>query len=220
MDTLIRSKTLVSILLGLLLLASCSQRPSEEDLALYARAASYFESGRLAEAVTLSTQLGAFYPAAVLRAKALALLGKDEDAEKALCASIRLRPSSTEARLWLARVLRSQGSEAARAEKLVENLIADDPSDIRALRLAAELALDSGDLARSRIFLDRAVEAASESGLAFLDRARLRWTAGDREGAQADLASALSLLPPQSAAYRASRSLEASLAVKMKEVSP
>ena len=209
-------------------LAGCSRDPDAATLTEYGRAAAAFDAGRFDEASAAAGELGSFYPAAILLGKARWFLGDDAAAEAAFRSALRLRSSSTEARLGLARVLRSASASkvpiasletaassetagAAEAVALVEAVLADDASDTRALRLAAELALDRGETRAAAAFLDRAAEAAGETGLAFLDRARLLWASGDGEGARRDVAAAIAVLPYDSAASAAARSLESAL---------
>ena len=56
-------------------------------------------------------------------------------------------------------------------------------------------------------FLDRAAETAGETGMAFSDRAALRWAAGDSDGAIDDLSAAAAILPSGSAARGAAEDL-------------
>jgi tetratricopeptide (TPR) repeat protein len=197
-------------LVALLFPVACNRGPSDSTLAAYARAAAAFDAGRIEDASVAAAELDSFYPAVVLLGKTRWYAGESVAAEKAFRSALRLRPSSAEARLGLARVLRS-GAGSDEASSLVEDLLADDPSDIRALRLAAELATDRGETATAAAFLDRAAESAAETGLAFLDRARLLWIAGDGEGARRDLRAAIAVLPRDSAAARAACSLESAL---------
>lgn len=63
-------------------------------------------------------------------------------------------------------------------------------------------------------FLDRAVEAAAESALVFIDRARLRWIRGNNEGALEDLRRAKDLLPWATPMIRSIENLEKTIAAK------
>jgi len=191
---------------------SCAARIDEKTLATYVKASSLFDEGRFAEALAaVETNgfagFGVFLPAAIVRGKSFWFMGNAAEAERAFRAALRAKPSSLEARVWLARVLRS-GDKTAEATRVVEGVLADDPGDHRALRLASELALDSGDSGGARAFLDRAAESGAELGLVFLDRARLRWAAGDAKTALEDIYAASGVLPPNGASYRAARALE------------
>jgi tetratricopeptide (TPR) repeat protein len=182
---------------------------SEEALARYARASGAYGEGRFGEAAELLAGMGAFPPALVLRGKAEYFSGETGGAEKSFRGALKRRPGAAEASLYLARILRERG-RAEEAEGLVEEILGDDPSDIRALRLAAELSLDRGPPgeAAALAFLDRAAEASSEAALVFLDRARLRWIAGKGEAALEDLGKARALLAPGSPLSRAVEGLE------------
>jgi len=71
----------------------------------------------------------------------------------------------------------------------------------------ASLASDDERLADAKAYLDRALEASAEVGMAFIDRASIRWASGDRTGALADLDAAVTVLPVGSNAQKAAVSL-------------
>lgn len=182
---------------ALFLILSCAPSgPDEETLLRYARASAAYGEGRFAEAARMLGGIRSFPPALVLRGKAEYFSGDGKAAEGSLRRALALRPAGAEASLYLARVLREAG-KVQEAGALLEAVLGDDPSDIRALRLAAELSRDGGPAgaAEAAAFLDRAVEAASEAALVFLDRARIRWIAGNGKGALEDLKNARTLLP-------------------------
>ncbi len=200
------ARVAIRVLLGsCALLASCAGASSgrAEALSAYAKAAAAYDAGRVEEAAGLAeASLGSdasLYPASVLLGKAHFLAGNDERAIGALRRALRRQPEGGEAGLWLARAHRSKG-EAEAARLAVEGVLALDPSSIAGLRLAASLAYEAGDLAASWAFAERAVEASAEAGLAFADRAALRWAAGDTEGAASDLDAAVLTLPAGSSA--------------------
>jgi len=145
-----------------------------------------------------------FVPALVLRGKAEYLSGDLDAAGKSLKRALALKPNDAEAALFLARFNRETGN-VKEAQKIAEKILGDHPQDIRALRFAAELARERGapGEAACAILLDRAAEASSESALVFLDRARLRWSGGNREGAFDDLNRAKALLPDDSPVLKA-----------------
>ena len=194
------------VLLPVLLLAaafpvifvlSCAGKEADEEtLLLYARAAGLYREGRFSEAAAALSDTGQFFPALLLRGKAEFLSGNDEAAEKSLRRALSLKPGSAGAALALARLLREQG-RAGEAETLVEGVLGEDPQNIRALRLGADLARDKGPAgeADAVVFLNRAAEASFETALVFLDRARFRWEGGKGEEALEDLQRARSLLP-------------------------
>jgi tetratricopeptide (TPR) repeat protein len=196
-------------LAALILLQSCETPPDEETLLLYARAQGVYSEGRFVETARMLGTLRSFPPGLVLRGKAEYFSGDLLSAEASLRRALRLRPASAEASVYLIRILRERG-KAEEALSLAEALIADDPSDIRALRLAADLFRERGPggEAAAAALLDRAVEASAETALVFLDRARARWIAGNGGGALEDLRSTRVLLPPDSPLLRAVAGLE------------
>jgi tetratricopeptide (TPR) repeat protein len=166
----------------------------EETLLLYSRASASYAEGNFKECAAMLDAQNNFFPALVLRSKALYFSGKGDEAEALLRKVLRERPGSTEAALFLARILREAGKEDE-ARETAEQLLRDNPQDIRALRLASDLASRRGDTEEAAALIDRAVEAAAETALVFVDRAKLRWTNGNGSGAQEDLRRAELLLP-------------------------
>jgi len=174
--------------------ASCAQTPDKETVRLYARACEAYAQGRFAETTEILRETKKFPPALMLRAKAEYFSGDLEKAEKSCRRVLKLRPSSYEAKLYMVRILREKG-DLTGALKLTESLLADNPQDIRTLRLAAELAGERGKNDEAAILLDRAAELSAEGAMVLLDRARLRWIAGRGEEALEDLARARAMLP-------------------------
>jgi len=168
--------------------------PDVETLKLYVRASDAYTQGRFTEVIEILQKQNNFAPALILRAKAEYFLNHLEEAERTCRRIIKIRPSSLEAYLYLSRILRDKGDTAG-AVKVTEALLADNPQDIRALRLASELAKDSGKYDEALIYLDRAAEFSAESALVLLDRARLRWVSGKTDEALEDIYRARALLP-------------------------
>ncbi|MDR0388711.1 MAG: tetratricopeptide repeat protein [Spirochaetaceae bacterium] len=172
------------------LCVSCgASLPSHGELSRYAKARSVYAEGRFSEAAGLLLPLKSLPQALTLRGKALYFQGRLEEAEKALARARKIRPSSFEAGLYLARIRSEQGDHEAAGE-LVEGLLADDSENIRALRYASELAFLRDRPEDGFAFLERAAGAGEELSLVFLDRARFRWIRGDGEGALDDLEKA------------------------------
>jgi predicted Zn-dependent protease len=191
-------------------LFSCAKKEADEAvLLLYARAAGLYREGRFSEAAALLSDTKQFFPALLLRGKAEYLSGNDEAAEKNFRRALALKPGSAGAALSLARLLMEKG-RSAEAETLVEGILGEDPLNIRALRLGAELAREKGPAgeANAAAFLNRAAEASFETALVFLDRARLRWTGGKGEEALEDLQRARALLPEDIPLIRSIEKLE------------
>jgi tetratricopeptide (TPR) repeat protein len=201
------------LIIPLLLLApACSPRVDDETLLAYAKAQSLYAEGRLEETLAGLEKTDEFIPALVLRGKAEYFSGDLEKAEKTFRRAVKLRPAAAEAGLYLARVLREE-NRIAEARAAAEALIADDPLDIRALRLAAALESDRGPAgqAAALAFLDRAAEASSECALVFVDRARARWIAGKGGEALEDLNRARTLLPRDTPMFRVVEKLESAV---------
>ena len=202
--------------LYLLCILSCSGAlscrritPDEATLLLYVRSQKLYSEGRFAEAAKALEGEKKFVPALILRGKAEYLSGDLAAAGITLKKAHALKPHDTEASLFLARFFRETGA-VKEARQLVEKILGDNPLELRALRLAADLARERGipGEAASAVLLDRAVEASAESALVFLDRARLRWTGGNSEGALDDLSRAKALLPKDSPVLRGIESLD------------
>ena len=204
-----KTRYFVFLLILFCLWACASPAPGDDTLLLYARCQEVYREGRFAEAAKMLAGEASFVPSLVLRGKAEYLCGDLDAAGKSLKRALTLKSHDTEASLFLARIFRETG-DPKEAQKLAEKILGDNPRDIRALRFAAELARERGvsGEAASAAFLDRAVEASAELALVFLDRARLRWSGGNRGGALEDLRRARALLPEDSPVQKAAERLE------------
>lgn len=196
----------VSLIAGLPA-ASCAKSPDAKIIRLYAGASDAYAAGRFAETANMLDQESKFFPALVLRAKAEYFYGNFDKAEKSCRRALKIRPSAFEARLYLARILREKG-DLTGAIKLTESLLADDPQNIRALRLASELSFEAGKPDEAAVFLDRASEFSAESAMVLLDRARLRWAADKKPEALEDLSRAKAMLPWDTPLLRTINNLE------------
>jgi tetratricopeptide (TPR) repeat protein len=197
----------IGMVLGAVLLEACAYEPSEETLMTYARAKGLYSAGKFSETAVLLAGEKRFAPGLTLRGKAEYFLDKQAQAERTLRLALKRRPSSMEASLYLARILRENG-EVYEAKRMIDGLLSDDPSNIRALRFAADMGAGKVDAAD---FLDRAVEASSETALVFLDRARLRWIAGNGKSALDDLRRARVLVHDDSPLLRSIKNLETAI---------
>ncbi|GHV83930.1 hypothetical protein AGMMS50212_12700 [Spirochaetia bacterium] len=203
----------IFLLSGLILLSCSKDGIDNETLALYARAQSFYTNGKLNETRDLllpentSGKANKFIPVLVLRGKTEYFMDNIDEAEKIFKRILKLKPAQVESALYLARIKREQ-DHSEEAVKIVEELLANDPSNIRALRLASQLAKEKNKDTVSLAFLDRAVEASSETALVFLDRARQNWILGQSEKAAADLLCAKSLVLPDDPLYRAVDNLQ------------
>ncbi len=200
-------KRLIFTCLSFLSLVSCTKTPNAQTIQLYARASQAYAEGRFLETAEILNREKNFPPALILRAKAEYFSGDFKNAEKSCRRAIKLRPSSFEAKLFLARILREK-DDISGAVRLTESLLTDDPQDIRALRLAAELANETGKYDEAAALLDRAAEFSQESAMVLLDRARLRWAAGKGQEALEDLSRAKTMLPRDSLLLRTISNLE------------
>ena len=190
------------IFLGLcfLLLSSCSPSPDMDTIRLYAHASETYAKGHFAETAQMLYPAGMlrktnkFPPALMLRIKAEYFSGDLKKAEISCRQLLKLQPSSYEARVYLIKILLEKG-DLTEAIRLTELLLADNPQDIRILRIAAELADKSGKTNEALDLLNRAAELSGESALVLLDRARLYWRAGKGTEAVNDLRRAKAMLP-------------------------
>ncbi|MDR3020183.1 MAG: tetratricopeptide repeat protein [Treponema sp.] len=213
----------VMIVTALALLAvSCAKTPNAETIRLYVLASEAYAAGKFDETVEILDKEKKFVPAMTLRAKAEYFSGDFERAENTCRRAIKLNPSSFEAKLYLARILRDKSgfddaslnkpafNETAlnEAVQLTESLLSDNPQDIRALRLAAALATEKGKNDEAAAYLDRAAEFSAESALVLLDRARLRWVSGKAPQALEDLSRARAMLPWDTPLLRSITNLE------------
>jgi len=198
-----------TVFFGAVILAfvSCGNTPSLETIRMYVRASEAYAEGRFAETADILHGEKKFHPALVLRAKAEFFSGDIEKAEKTCRRALKARPSSLEAKLYLARILREKG-DAVGAAAEAQSMLADNPQDIRALRFAAEIAGETGKFDEAAILLDRAAEYSAESAMVLLDRARLRWTAGRGAEALEDLSRARAMLPWDTPLMRSILNLE------------
>ena len=192
---------------SILLAVSCVVTTDKEMLRLYVRAAETYAQGRLAETMDILNNVKRFPPALVLRAKAEYFSGDLEKAEKSCRQAIKIRPSAFEAKLYLARILRERG-DISQAIQLTESLLADNPQDFRSLRLAAELADETGRGEEAAALLDKAAELSAECAMVLLDRARQRWVAGRGPDALEDLGRARAMLPWDTPLVRSIENLE------------
>jgi len=198
--------------LTIFLFASCSKSPDMAAIRLYVRASDAYAQGRFTDVIEIMRDQNNFPPSLILRAKAEYFSGDLEKAEKTCRRVIKLRPSSLEASIYLARILRETGNSAG-AQSVIESLLSDNPQDIRALRLAAEIASDAGKFDEALILLDRAAEYSAESAMVLLDRARLRWITGmgdeiAKNAALDDLSRARAMLPWDTPLLRSILNLE------------
>jgi len=206
-NTLQKNIVLFAVFCLAFLAVSCAKSPNTETIRLYVRASDAYAQKQFAEVIELLQKQNNFPPALILRAKAEYFSDKTDKAEKSCRRAIKLRPSSLEANLYLVRILREKGDFKG-AEILLESLLADNPQDIRALRLSAEFAYEKGKYDEAAIFLDRAAEFSAESAMVLLDRARLRWTAGKSKEALEDLSRARAMLPWDTPLLRSISNLE------------
>jgi len=186
---------------------SCVKTPDQKTILRYVRASEAYSQGKFIETVESLEKEKKFPPSLLLRAKAEFFSGDVEKAEKTCRRLLKMRPSFYEGKLYLARILREKG-DSGKAVRAAEELLADYPQDIRALRFAAELAGESKKYDEAAIFLDKAAELSAESALVFLDRARLRWIAGKGQDALEDLSRAKAMLPWDTPLLRVINNLE------------
>jgi len=195
-----------------LFIVSCNKTTDSETIRLYVRAGEAYSLGKFGDVKEILGTQNNFPPALLLRAKAEYFSGDIDSAEKSCRRALKIRPSLSEANLYLARILREKGNLTGAAE-VTETMLADNPQDIRVLRLAAGLAMEIGKFDEAVILLDRAAEYSAESAMVLLDRARLRWTSGrandvTRQAALEDLNRAKAMLPWDTPLLRSISNLE------------
>ena len=173
---------------------SCGKSASESDIRLYANANEMYANEKFSDAAAILSGVNKFPPALTLRAKAEYFTGNLDLAEKSCRKAIKYRPAACEAKLYLAKILWEKGEEA-KAKKVTEELMADNPHDVRLLRFAAIMALEKGDAVAASGLLDRAAEMSADNAVVLLDRARLRWISGNGPDALKDLDRARAMLP-------------------------
>ena len=201
-------KYLFFIFLIVLCITGCREKPPDaKTIRIYVMASDAYAQGRLQEVSEILHAQNKFAPALILRAKAEYFSGDLEKAEKTCRRALKLRPSSFEAALYLARILRDSG-DLAGAQRLTEILLTDNPQDIRVLRLASEIAYLNEKYDEAALFLDRAAEFSDESAMVLLDRARLRWIAGKSDQALEDIRRAKAMLPWDTPLLRSISNLE------------
>ena len=201
---------IVLLLATALLAASCGGGQDNADphtLRRYANAHELYARGHFTQSAELLEGIKRFPPAMTLRGKAHYFSGDLDTAQRSFRQTLRERPGNFEAKLYLARILREQG-EGDKARQMANDLLADNPRDIRLLRLAASIAMDQGSPAEASAFLDQAAEMTADGALVLLDRARLRWIAGNGAEALEDLARARAMLPWDSPVARSISQLE------------
>lgn len=196
-----KNKIIFTISFLVLCLLSCTAGNGKRAMELYLKAADLYDSGDFASAFAVCQEAldydKKFTPALVLGGKAAFFEAEPEMAISCFLKASRIRPEAQEPLIWLARVYRFDG-EAQKASSLCEKIIENNPSCISGWRLLASIAEDDADIASSLLYLNQAVSAAGEAGLAFLDRGSVRWAIGDRSGSISDLEAAIAVFPPAS----------------------
>jgi len=184
------------------------KKPDEsETVRLYSRAGEAYAQGRFEETVEILTPLRKFPPALVLKAKAYYFSDNHEQAEKTFKQALVFRPSSVEAKIFLARIYYEKGLYEE-ASKLMESLLADNPNDIQTLHLASQFANAEGKDDEALVFLNRAAELSSSCALVLLDRAKMNWVSGRASEALEDLSRAKAMLPWDTPLMKSIQNLE------------
>jgi len=208
MKTYIRICCIYLLTAIVVVFGSCGNGKTDpEVLRLYTNAHELYSRGQFQKTAELLGSADKFPPALMLRAKAEYFSGDLDKAEQSFKKAVKARPGNFEAKLYLVRILRDRG-EVVKAKQLVENLLADNPHDLRALRLAANLSMELGDPAGASALLDQAAQAAADGAMILLDRARLYWIAGKGSEALEDLSRARAMLPWETGIARSISQLE------------
>ena len=178
-------------------LGACADKSNLQSVQSYLNAMEEYSNGNFKEAASILDNEKSLPSAITLRAKAQYFMNDLDSAEQSCKQAIRLRPTSFEAKLYLARIMKEKG-DADSVKKLIESLMADNPHDIQLLRFTANNALDQGNVSDAFALLNQAAELSSESAMVMLDRARLYWVSGKGKEALEDLSRARAILPQNS----------------------
>jgi tetratricopeptide (TPR) repeat protein len=198
----------VFLLAAILITAgACNKKADADDVRLYVNAMELYGNGEFAQTAELLSGVKKFSPALTLRAKSEYFLGNLDQAEKSCIRAVKYQPAAFEAKLFLARILREKG-ETEKAKQLTEDMLTDNPNDVRLLRFSAMLAVERGESIEAAVLLDRAAELSADSAMVLLDRARLRWIAGRGTEALEDLSRAGAMLPRNTPVLRSVNQLE------------
>jgi tetratricopeptide (TPR) repeat protein len=189
---------------------ACKGKANADDVRLYVNAMELYGDGEFSQTAELLSGVQKFSPALTLRAKSEYFLGNLDQAEKSCIKAVKYQPAAFEAKLFLARILRDKG-ETEKSRQLTEDMLTDNPNDIRLLRFASILAVERGDAVEAAVLLDRAAELSADSAMVLLDRARLRWIAGRGTEALEDLSRAGAMLPRNTPVLRSINQLEKSI---------
>jgi tetratricopeptide (TPR) repeat protein len=202
---------LVFLLVAILItVGACKGKADADDVRLYVNAMELYGDGEFSQTAELLSGVKKFSPALTLRAKSEYFLGNLDQAEKSCIKAVKYQPAAFEAKLFLARILRDKG-ETEKSRQLTEDMLTDNPNDIRLLRFASILAVERGDAVEAAVLLDRAAELSADSAMVLLDRARLRWIAGRGTEALEDLSRAGAMLPRNTPVLRSVNQLEKSI---------
>jgi tetratricopeptide (TPR) repeat protein len=194
---------------------ACKGKASADDVRLYVNAMDLYGNGDFSQTAELLSGVKKFSPALTLRAKSEYFLGNLDQAEKSCIKAVKYQPAAFEAKLFLARILRDKG-ESEKSRQLTEDMLADNPNDIRLLRFASILAVERGDAAGAAVLLDRAAELSADSAMVLLDRARLRWIAGRGTEALEDLSRAGAMLTQNTPVLRSVKKKKKSITEAIK----
>ncbi|GMO48514.1 MAG: hypothetical protein Ta2G_04300 [Termitinemataceae bacterium] len=197
-------------------LAACTaQAADEQTLQTFSRAHETYSQGMLQETVELlkakntNAATQRFIPSLILRGKAEYFSGNIQSAEKTFRKVLKLNSAQSEAQIYLSRIL-IENYKDDEAKKILQTMLANDPNNISALRLSAELAKDGtakGNV-EAAAFLDRAVAITKENAFLFLDRAQDYWIMGKNDEALANIEIAKSLTPLNGSLYKTLSDLE------------
>jgi tetratricopeptide (TPR) repeat protein len=183
-------------------IAACSSgTPSRADLDAYVRARDLYLRGSVDQAAALVGRIDSrsrgFHQARLLEGKILYFKGDMKESERAFRQLMQGRPGYAEAQLWLLRCLQAQG-KTREAESILDGALTLNPGDPRLLHLAGMLRLSADDIDGALGFFRRSEEYTVELSQSYIESARILFRFGMHDRALADLAAALSLLPPES----------------------
>ncbi len=192
----------MTVLLAVMAMSGClPARPTSADLDTYVKSRDLYLRGSLDEAAALvsriESRIKGFHQARLLEGKIFFFQGDMQASERVFQDLSKRFKDYTEARLWLLRALQAQG-KAEKAELLLSEVLEKNPGDPRFLHQAGLLRLASDDISGALAFFRRSQEYASEFSQSYIETARILYRFGLLDSALVDLATARSLLPPDS----------------------
>ena len=192
----------IAVLSAAIAMSGClPARPSSADLDTYVKSRDLYLRGSLDEAAALvsriESRIKGFHQARLLEGKIFFFQGNMEASERVFQDLSKRFKGYPEAQLWLLRALLAQG-KTEKAELLLSEVLEKNPGDPRFLHQAGLLRLAADDISGALAYFRRSQEYATEFSQSYIETARILYRFGLLDSALVDLATASSLLPPDS----------------------